>query len=276
MANPITLFIVEGEKRDVRFLNDLAKEFMPESREIKTYILPAAKNIYMLYEQLEKDDFETDIVEILRESSNEAAKILEGLHRDDIDDIFLFFDFDPQHFKREGTEDAAILISEALEKMFVVFNNETEFGKLYVSYPMIEALYDYKRDGPPCVAHSNCYLSLDDVSRYKTLAGENNPIASEHRPQWKEALNVFVSKVGCLFERESLDFSEYRKLITPSAVYREEMRLLVKNEMVFCLSSLPEFLLDYYREEFWIENIGMGNAPYTECEHRADVFDSRT
>lgn len=55
MASPITLFIVEGEKRDVRLLNDLAKEFMPESREIKTYTLSAAKNIYMLYEQLERE-----------------------------------------------------------------------------------------------------------------------------------------------------------------------------------------------------------------------------
>lgn len=270
MASPVTLFIVEGIKREVRFLSALANDFMAASREVEILILPAEQNIYMLYEQLERDDFETDIVEILRESSDETAEMLEDMCRDDVDEIFLFFDFDPQHFKHESTENAVTLISKALEKMFSIFDNETELGKLYVSYPMVEALYDYERDSLPCVAHSDCYLSFDDVSRYKHLAGNDNQIASEHKPQWRETLNIFVLRIMCLFELEKLTFSDYRESITPLKIYHMQMQLVNDTKTVFCLSSLPEFLLDYYREDFWDTNIKAQIASYEECGHRPE------
>lgn len=269
MASPTTLFIAEGEKRDVRFLRSLAARFMPGSRKVETLILPAARNIYMLYKELEKDGFEVDVVELLRESCSAVAEKLKDLRRSDIDEVYLFFDFDPQHFKRIGLPTALPQISEVLKTMLRVFDNETEFGKLYISYPMIEALYDYKRGGILCAAHSECYLPFECLADYKRLSGEDNPIANAHEPQWSELFNVFTLRARCLFGLSNLDFAEYRNCITPLSLYEVQEQLLEKSGMVFGLSALPEFLLDYFGEEFWITNVHVDKSALRECKHRA-------
>lgn len=268
MASPATLFIVEGERRDVRFLNSLIKRFLPEPRKVKTLILPAAQNIYMLYKQLEEDDFQTDVVEVLRESSSTAANLLGDLRRDDIDEIYLFFDFDPHHFKKMGLPFAIQQISKILKLMLQLFDNETEFGRLCISYPMIEALYDYKRSDLLCNAHSQCFLPFESLSNYKRLSGEENPIVNEHEPKWLEVLNVFVLRVVCLFELNDFDFNKYRSLVTPLTLYKVQEQLLSQDKVVFGLSSLPEFLFDYFGEEFWKSNVHIDELTLQKCEHR--------
>lgn len=269
MTSPTALFIVEGEKRDVRFLSSLVARFMPGPRKVETLILPAAQNIYMLYRELEKECFEVDVVELLRESSSAAAEKLKDIRRSDIDEVYLFFDFDPQHFKEMGLPSALPQISEVVKTMLRVFDNETEFGKLYISYPMIEALYDYKRNGILCAAHSKCYLPFECLAGYKRLSGEDNPIANAHEPQWSELFNVFTLRVMCLLGLSSFDFVEYRNRITPLSLYEVQERLLAKSEMVFGLSALPEFLLDYFGEEFWTTNVHIDKLVLHECEYRA-------
>ena len=44
------------------------------------------------------------------------------------------------HQTNLGKEDDA----DAVDQMLESFDNETENGKLYISYPMVEALRDYK------------------------------------------------------------------------------------------------------------------------------------
>lgn len=155
MASPVTLFVVEGEKRDVRFLKNLAEELTSGVRTIKILVLPAAQNIYMLYGRLKEDDFETDIVEVLRESSTKASKELKGLQRDDVDEVYLFF-----------------------------------------------------------------------------------------------------------------DFSKYRRCVTPSLIHCKQEKILNTGDVVFCLSALPEFLLDYYGEEYWYKNIDEITIDRTACQNR--------
>lgn len=268
MAKATTLFVVEGARREIRFLNSLAEQFISEDRRAETLVLPAEQDIYMLYQALVKDDFETDIVEVLRESSDKAKEMLEGLSRDDIDEVFLFFDFDPQRFKKSGAGGALPQIAATIEKMLDVFNNETDFGKLYVSYPMIEALYDYRKGEPLCAAYSSCYLPFATLTDYKNLAGNGNPIASRQKLPWKEMLNVFVAKASCLLGLDTIDFPVYRNGITPISIYNAQIKLLEEDEAVFGLSALPQFLLDYYTEDFWGKNIEVEGAIYEGCEHR--------
>ena len=72
MRKPVKLFIVEGEDRDYRFVNDMVECFF-KGRYSSTIInLPASQNIYMLYQKILKDEFETDVVEVLKETVEEA------------------------------------------------------------------------------------------------------------------------------------------------------------------------------------------------------------
>ena len=86
-------FIVEGEFREPQVIDNISKRFFNHGN-CKLIPLPAGENIYMLWKKLEADDFETDIIEVLRESSKELQKLLEGLSREDFSEVFLFFDYD--------------------------------------------------------------------------------------------------------------------------------------------------------------------------------------
>ncbi len=89
MASPVTLFIVEGESRDLRFAEKMKDLFLKGRDDLRVICLPAAQNIYMLYERLAEEDFDLDVVEVLRETVPSAAKCLEGVERDSVDEVFL-------------------------------------------------------------------------------------------------------------------------------------------------------------------------------------------
>lgn len=53
----------------------------------------------------------------------------------DISEIYLFFDYD-FHNRNLSLEE----INRQVREMLETFNNETEFGRLYIDYPMVESI----------------------------------------------------------------------------------------------------------------------------------------
>lgn len=95
----------------------------------------------MLWKQLQQDAFQTDIIEIVREYDPLARKLLRNYSRDDFSEVYLFFDYDGHQGNLGQAE--GVSGDEVLKAMLQAFDNETDQGKLYVSYPMAEALRDY-------------------------------------------------------------------------------------------------------------------------------------
>lgn len=248
MSNPVKLFIVEGESRDYRFVNEMTRCFF-KGRYTSTIInLPASQNLYMLYQKLEEDNFETDVVEVLKEIVDDAQTKLANVKRQDIDEVYLFFDYDAHQDNIGATMPNG---PEIMIKMLNAFDNETENGKLYISYPMVEALYDYNEG--ECSAFSECYISLDSVGHYKELSGKNNPNASRRITieYWRQILNVFYLRLQCLFSKENIDFQWYRDAVSPRSIYCVERQIGEQQGDVFVLSAFPEFLFDYFKLDFW-------------------------
>lgn len=96
----------------------------------------------MLWKQIQKDEYETDLIELIREYNKDAAEKLKGYSRDDFSEIYLFFDYDGHNCNLSATDpDGTAVLGEMLE----TFDNETELGKLYINYPMVEAIRDNKK-----------------------------------------------------------------------------------------------------------------------------------
>lgn len=223
MASPVTLFIVEGESRDLRFAEKMKDLFLKGRDDLRVICLPAAQNIYMLYERLAEEDFDLDVVEVLRETVPSAAKCLEGVERDSVDEVFLFFDYDSHQNNAPGCESDALV-----EAMLLAFDNEHESGKLYISYPMVEALYDYRAG--QCQAHSGCFVDNSEIAQYKNKSGEGNVNVGKHMelPQWKDAIAAFVLRCKCLLGLDEVSFETYRELVTVDAIFREEKRMRIE------------------------------------------------
>lgn len=134
--------ISEGEKTEKQIINNLENNFKNFSNKI--IFLSYKANIYSLFKEIEEDE-DIDIISLLKEKQIKANKIrndvenidVSNINSDDISQIYLFFDYDGH------TDNAS---DEEIVKMLNKFDNETENGKLYISYPMVEALKHIKKD----------------------------------------------------------------------------------------------------------------------------------
>ena len=137
---PKILLIVEGENDEPAFFSNLTSRFGMECE-----IVSFRTNIYGLYRRMEKLCFEANIVDVLRDN----PPLTEGERRD-LDHrfayVYLVFDFDIQHGSKPNQIDRARIIEniEKVKTMAAYFTNETDptVGKLYINFPMCEALFD--------------------------------------------------------------------------------------------------------------------------------------
>ena len=257
------LFVVEGLRREMGIFDNLGTVFFNDKSDVIAIPVPADMNIYMLYAIMKEDGFETDVVELLKERIPAASNILEPYHRDDFAEIYFFFDFDEHSNNLHKTNNIA-----ALREMLENLNNETEMGKLYVSYPMVEALRDYVASDCRVVSGS-CLRHRKEFASYKqdsAVNPENNNVKDYVFSHWKEVLSCYVHRASCLFQSSELDYRSFVDEVTPSSIFEKQMLIYASSENVFILSCLPEFLIDY-SSKYWNAAIGKRKKPihHKEC-----------
>ena len=137
-------FIIEGVKAEPMVIRNLQNKFFSKV-EIEAIMLPACTNVYTIWKRLCDDDGETDVIELVKElSSEQNTKRVDqinsidfrSLNKDDFSEIYLFFDYDGHNNNLPSDCNP----NEIMKKMLETFDNETENGKMYISYPMIEAI----------------------------------------------------------------------------------------------------------------------------------------
>jgi len=239
-------FIVEGEAREPLIIDNISHVFFKHAN-FKIITLPAGQNIYMLWKKLKEDNFDTDIIEVLREEHEELKEQLEGISRDDFSEVYLFFDYDGHQNNLDKEDDA-----DVLEQMLVSFDNETENGKLYISYPMVEALRDFEEG--KCGKEGQCFVPIAEIGNYKFVSAERSfyqGFKDYDITVWKKLIEVFAMRLSCLADSDSvITYEQYVDTVSPAAIYRmEEEEIQVQR--VFVLSAFPEFLLDYFGVKLW-------------------------
>lgn len=239
-------FIVEGKVREPLIIDNISKIFFAHGN-FKIITLPAGKNIYMLWKQLKEDDFDTDIIEVLREEHKELEEQLAGLGRDDFSEVYLFFDYDGHHNNLGENEG-----NDVLHQMLISFDNETENGKLYISYPMVEALRDFTAG--VCGEKTDCFALIEELGDYKSESAERSSYPQFNMYTfniWKDVIDVFAMRLSCLMSQaKTITYNQYENNISPHEILQLEETEIQKNR-VFILSAFPEFLLDYFGIKLW-------------------------
>lgn len=145
------LFIFEGQAEE-RVFKTLKHLFLANEEDV---VCIYQCNIYKLYDRLKKqsvfedmlpedNDTEFDIVKVLNEILLDGKNhSLEKHLSEDFAEIFLFFDYDFHHETGYTIQEN----NEHLIEMLDYFSDETGNGKLYISYPMLEA-YRYIKNIP--------------------------------------------------------------------------------------------------------------------------------
>ncbi|MCQ2242454.1 hypothetical protein [Treponema sp.] len=151
------LFIFEGGVREPALYKTMKYLFLSDS--IKDDIIVSyCSNIYSLYQKMKEldafdDDIDSaDIVQVLKEqlanSPNPQDDELNKIENSDsISEVYLFFDYDlkkKDDKNKLSVEEQNSQINELLE----YFDNETEHGKLFIDYPMVESIRYFKKELP--------------------------------------------------------------------------------------------------------------------------------
>lgn len=243
--------ICEGEKTEPRLFDNIKENFF-KGKQFTLICLPAAMNIHMLAKCI-KDDGYLDIIEVIRERNKTAAKMLDGYTKDDFEGVYLFFDLDPQ--------DIGNYSEENLNMMLSVFDNETVNGKLYISYPMVEAIRDLKFNDN---CNRRCTHDICGGRHYKTVVSdmtEFTDFKSYDDNKWKPILQHAVKKANCIVFEDNLencgklytipDREVFINRISQKEIYWAQQRKFISNGKVAILSSVPLFLLEYMKPSFW-------------------------
>lgn len=155
------LLIVEGAADEVKFFRGLLKKCNSKT-EYKVYSYKT--NIHVLAQELfnNYNDFDSGNIDIkLVLASLETDKQKKKLLYDNYSDIFMVFDFEPQHDHPHF---------DTVKRMVSYFNDSTNQGKLFLNYPMMQSYKHF--DKLPCSTFENLEISLEQVKGYKEIVGK--------------------------------------------------------------------------------------------------------
>jgi hypothetical protein len=240
------LFIFEGKKTEDTIVNSLKKHVL-NNKLIITCAFDA--EIYQLHRKIQEDR-DLDTFSLVRERDEK----LKGYKRYDFAEIYLFFDYDAH---------ATSADDENIKDMLSLFDNETEEGKLYISYPMVESLrhisdYDSFKELKVKCKRANCQY-MDNCNdkdgcvkepKYKTV------VATECIPQlnningytcftWKNLIDAHLSKMNNLVNGR-YEFPE--KIESQQTIFSKQFDKHINKRCpeVAVLSAFPVFIHDYY------------------------------
>lgn len=240
--------IYEGVKTEENLFRNLQENFFVNTAELVIVTLSADGNIYMLWNRLREDDFETDVISVLKEMNAEVAERLKQTSVDEFSEIYLFFDYDghndniPIQFRGR----------DVLQEMLSTFNNETELGKLYISYPMIESIKDISMKDRE---YKTLYLPLEECANYKQIVGAESDYSDFRyitREMWHIACEA-SKKAACLIVlfRTTCTYEEFINLLSQEKIYdAQKKNYITRNRMIAVLNAVPLFLIEYFGEMY--------------------------
>lgn len=189
-----------------------------------------------------------------------------GVKSSDFSEIYLFFDYDFQNTNLSLAE-----MNERLQEMLVLFDDETDNGKLYVSYPMVESLC-YTKQLPDehfveySILRSHCMeRSFKDLARefsyYGSLDFIELPDSGHHRPGKKEVAQVrqnwiwlvqqHTSKANYMCNREN-SMPLNKDIVAQSRIFMAQCEYYLSDgERIAVLNGFPLFLFEYFKVSFW-------------------------
>jgi len=155
------LFILEGERREIKIFKTIARLFLDREDSV---LVAFGGNIYNLYSNLKQLGEGSDVVELLRYRCKQRGDhVFDKINKSDaFSEIYLVFDYDFHDLKRPLDK-----LNSELDEMLDYFDDETGNGKLYINYPMIEALAYTKQ--LPDNQYNSYELSRTDCSDFKHL-----------------------------------------------------------------------------------------------------------
>lgn len=163
------LFILEGKKREPSILNTIKHLFFKDKYKEDYFVTcycSCVDSFYNKMVELNKLDDSADTVETLKELLPQDDA-LQSHTSSEFSEIYLFFDYDLSNKQFTSSHNAKVI------ELLNFFSNETDKGKLFLSYPMVEALL-YIPKNLPDDEFFNYTVNSDITKEFKEMVLKKN------------------------------------------------------------------------------------------------------
>ena len=231
------LFITEGPVDEKEFLEKMFDICYKDKKyEIYSYNTTIHTLVSSLFDKSGHIDEDLDIKLTLRENEKdeEKRKILSQKYTE----IFLIFDFEPQHNKLKFKE---------VKQLLNIFNDSTDKGKLYINYPMMQS---YKHiNKMPDNKFKNKKVNLKEILKYKQIVGEETyyqDIKKYNYPILVSMMLHHLKKINYILngKYEILDKKEFLN-IDFSKLYKTQLNMFKNKQEIFVVNTAILNILDY-------------------------------
>ncbi len=247
------LFVFEGEKKEPAVVDALADWIGVAVDRVESIY---GTHIYKLYSAMQPD-VDLDVFATLQELVKDNT--LDSYSRNDFSEIYLFFDYDA-HVPMPYVGGLPVIGDDVIGQMLHFFNDESENGLLYLSYPMAEAIQHYRDEssfktltakckGVNCISRSECVTREECIKEphYKDIVNKYAPqlsIITRVKPaKWAEIIAANLKKMNYLMSGiYSFPESRYSQM----EIFLKQLTLVAQEcPHVAVLSGFAPFLADY-------------------------------
>ena len=234
------LFICEGEKTEKKFCKFIIDKYFIQNHREKEYVA-FKTNIYGLYDEMTKDDG-LDIIEIIREKAKKQKDMYTYnlLSNGGFSEVYLIFDFEfqaPQYEYRK------------IKQMLNFFNNETEHGKLYINYPMIESYKHFK--SIPDNNYNTYKVNKKDCLKYKEYIS-NISIIPHFNDIDNNILKIIIKqnleKYSLISNTIINTYSLYKLNFSQKKLLEIQYNSLKKDNNFYVINTILFWGIDYFGE----------------------------
>ena len=197
-----------------------------------------------------------DLVGLLKENETkhpELEKKLEKCNWDEFSEIYLFFDYDIKNTDKHN-KDSLKTQNEKIKEMLELFDNETEKGKLYINYPMVESIRYFKKELPDEYYYTyttNLFIGKEfkreahNSSHYKNL----DFITSKDKNQqsnWKHIIDLNIKKANHICS-DLNELPSKKATINQKTIFEKQLsKYAYSKNKIAILNSFPLFLYEYF------------------------------
>lgn len=267
------LFIVEGKVLEPKFITRMAELYHVECE-----ITSVRTNIHNLYSHLKDGDGFLDVKIVLKEILQKTVNSLKSQkatvnNLKDIEDITadinkLDKSFESIYliFDSELHDSVPLRVSQMegvqknynqLKEMIDFFDNETEQGKLYVNYPMMESYRDCDDFFDEQYKNREVFLDVLFQRKYKEQVGPrrlaNRRIDKINRESFDKltCMNIFkLNKITTKHWRKML-YDNFIEKSNQRNVLEAEYAYICEREAVAVLNTTFFFMIDFFGRKFY-------------------------
>ena len=238
-----TLLIIEGESCEKQFFDKFIKTINADKN---ITIIPFCNDIYELYKYIEElgEPPTKDVILNYCDLDDKARKLLKDTK---FVYTYLVFDLDIQ----DGGEDERKEKLEHVTQMVNLFNNETEYGKLFVNYPMMESYRHFDITNPDTLANKSVIVDNDILTHYKELVGQEGTNKNVSKYTSKDFYTITLAHLmqanlllNGQFKKPNM--TNYVDLIDIANINKKQSDLILKKKKMLVLNTSTFLYSEFY------------------------------